>query len=822
MLRSFKIFSAMMVFILVAQLFMPISTQTVSAAGNAYYVSTTGNDSNPGTQSKPFKTIQKGVNAAQAGDTVYIRGGTYHEMVEVTSSGTVNNPITISGYDGAAVIDGQNTLPQGEYQSVQFTPLLKLSGKYLIVENLQVKNSRGRGMVSGGDYNILRNLLIKTTNGHGVCLFGDYTLIENCEIDDCSRDFIIGPHPWPATLVSIDNTGTIIRNCYVHDSYGEGICILRSSHNIVEDSISHNNKHGIYLDHAPYVLVQRNVVYYDDNYWRANPGGGIAINNEFYAGLNYSMGTDQIIVNNIVNHANEGFGVWRKRPDSAIHNSVVANNTFINIVSNGIRIAAPQDVSDTNSYIENNIVSVLPGGTLAATSGAPHAGITFRNNNWASNVAAWFSNPNDVIGDAKLAKTGSALSGDYYKLTSTSPGINKGRVVSQVTEDFLGTPRGSSPDIGALEYESDTPPVSSSFGFWSLDETSGTTAFDSSGNGNNGTVNGASWVPDGKSDGALEFDGTDDYVALPFILNPANTDFTAACWIKTDSSALQLILQQLDLNGTGRAWLQCNNQKLETCIGGGAVASSTTLQNNTWYHVGVVKSGTSVKLYIDGEPDSDAVKTAESSQGTMAIGAHKTLKHWFDGLIDEVRIYNSALSDTQMLELFESYSEATPIIKTKTFSPAEDTFATENNPANPMGSEPTIIVHSAAGYKKEGFIKFDITGITEAVQSVKLKMNYVFTNGTPAGKTQVWSNADTTWTEDTLTWDDRPVKTALITEFDNPTELGTWLEVDLTGYVTGNGTYSLTMVTESCRQDYASKENSDSSTWPYLEIVYLE
>jgi len=72
------------------------------------YVAPYGDDSNPGTKSKPFKTIQRGVEKLSAGDTLYIRGGSYHEAVVVNNlSGTGKKPVTITNYQGEEVtIDG--------------------------------------------------------------------------------------------------------------------------------------------------------------------------------------------------------------------------------------------------------------------------------------------------------------------------------------------------------------------------------------------------------------------------------------------------------------------------------------------------------------------------------------------------------------------------------------------------------------------------------------------------------------------------------------------------------------------------------------------
>ncbi len=68
------------------------------------YVSKSGNDSNPGTQARPFKTIKKASEVAQAGDVVIIGGGTYEELLEPRRSGSAGNPIIYKGKEGEKVI----------------------------------------------------------------------------------------------------------------------------------------------------------------------------------------------------------------------------------------------------------------------------------------------------------------------------------------------------------------------------------------------------------------------------------------------------------------------------------------------------------------------------------------------------------------------------------------------------------------------------------------------------------------------------------------------------------------------------------------------
>jgi len=86
-----------------------------------YYVATTGSDGNPGTLAQPFATMQKAVNMASAGSTVYVRGGSYHEVVSLSGKqGSSGNPITIKPYqneivtmDGTIAVSGSWSLHSG-------------------------------------------------------------------------------------------------------------------------------------------------------------------------------------------------------------------------------------------------------------------------------------------------------------------------------------------------------------------------------------------------------------------------------------------------------------------------------------------------------------------------------------------------------------------------------------------------------------------------------------------------------------------------------------------------------------------------------------
>jgi hypothetical protein len=123
-------------------------TEKAHAAGNTYYVANNGSDSNPCTQSAPCQTITTGLTKLSAGDTLYIRGGTYDESLTaaytslVWPSGTSwSNAVTIAGYPGeTATITGGIAIGDNNDGSIV---------SYLIFDNLTIRNSHGNAFWVG-------------------------------------------------------------------------------------------------------------------------------------------------------------------------------------------------------------------------------------------------------------------------------------------------------------------------------------------------------------------------------------------------------------------------------------------------------------------------------------------------------------------------------------------------------------------------------------------------------------------------------------------------------------------------------------------------
>jgi Tol biopolymer transport system component len=186
-------------------------------------------------------------------------------------------------------------------------------------------------------------------------------------------------------------------------------------------------------------------------------------------------------------------------------------------------------------------------------------------------------------------------------------------------------------------------------GYWKMDETEGSIAYDSSGDHHATLYGNPVWQPaEGKIDGALQFDGIDDYANAGFVLNPKIGPFSAYAWIKGGTPG-QVIISQTDGTGFGGTWLGIDQSdgKLFTNLMYFELVSESVITDGRWHHVGIVWDGSRRSLYVDEEEVArDASDmTVIQSTGDLYLGAGKNLDEgtFFSGLIDDVRIYNRAV-----------------------------------------------------------------------------------------------------------------------------------------------------------------------------------
>jgi len=201
-------------------------------------------------------------------------------------------------------------------------------------------------------------------------------------------------------------------------------------------------------------------------------------------------------------------------------------------------------------------------------------------------------------------------------------------------------------------------------GHWTFDEGSGTTAGDSSGNGNTGTLtNGPTWTA-GQIGQALSFDGVDDYVETGSSSVIPTDDFTYSVWVNLRSNTDETIVMAA-ASGTNEFELFINSSSLLCLIidgsSCGATQTTATIPTNQWKHLVVTRSGSDVVFYIDGSQDSTDTLSGTMSFGACTLlfgvdvdsGCNLGLGNYLDGLIDEVRIYNRVLSAAEVKLLYD-------------------------------------------------------------------------------------------------------------------------------------------------------------------------
>jgi hypothetical protein len=198
---------------------------------------------------------------------------------------------------------------------------------------------------------------------------------------------------------------------------------------------------------------------------------------------------------------------------------------------------------------------------------------------------------------------------------------------------------------------------------WRFDEGTGSSVEDSIGS-NNGTVGGGtSWGEGQVGTYSGDFDGVDSVVVCSGVANMTE-NYSATAWIKTTTSAEGAIIGKNVLGDRSWVLMVTSGGKALAALqlaGGGVVGtlitSTSDVNTGDWIHVAFTRAGDVIKLYIDGvledsSSDSKALFN-DSTTGDFQIGRQEPsgTTRYFNGLIDDVRIYNEPLTDEEVLYL---------------------------------------------------------------------------------------------------------------------------------------------------------------------------
>ncbi|MDF0666229.1 MAG: right-handed parallel beta-helix repeat-containing protein [Nitrospira sp.] len=385
---------------------------SVATHATTYYVATTGNNSNLGTEAQPWQTVAHAVNTMAAGDMTYVRGGTYHEgLIQFKRSGTRAAPIKLLNYPGESPI-------------IDFI-----------------------------DKTQFHRILIQHSSGTNVAM--GWITIQGFEIRDGYNGI---------KFHSLHNS--VIRRNWIHHNVSQGIMGQGGHHNLFDQNIINHNgnfagcaareltpigtticnqQHGLYM-HGDSYTITNNLIYDNLAYGITHNGSSTSTYSQTrHAAPEFAGAANWIIANNTFAYQNHrgGIVVW----GSECTNARIENNIFYENSVNQSGFAQGIDfVSSTSTgiTIRNNLAyATSPGSTVFLGSGA---------NEWVhytqSGNLVNVRNPGFVNAPATLPAS------PNFALTARSPAIDAGLPLATVKIDFNGTPRpqGHTPDIGAYEY----------------------------------------------------------------------------------------------------------------------------------------------------------------------------------------------------------------------------------------------------------------------------------------------------------------------------------------------------------------------------------
>ena len=436
------------------------------------FVSVTGSDSTgDGSLGNPYRTLYQAGRAAQPGDTILVRGGTYSATKDQLYYvyGTAHLPITVRPYNSETVIFDGTGADISRAKSV----VLIGESAHVIFDGFEVRNSGGRGItVYDSSFITVRNNRVHDVQARGISVSGDHITVENNEIWNAvleNTNEAHGTSGWSSALSTNErpdgtwSTDITIRGNTVHDSWGEGITPGHAQFvTIAGNTVFNTYSANIYLNLVSNVVVDSNFLYATSEVYNRSdhgyPAHGISLANEQPVPGGGAFTRDVTLSNNIIVGTGRGINYWHTGLNAA-ENTYTNVKIFYNVVIYSRHDAIHFDpvgsahIAPSGVFFQNNIVLNGANG-VAANIGNP-AGWTITHNDWPDGIPAVASGAGNIAVDPQFnsAVIGNGTGG--FTLRSTSPLVGAGVAVDTFT-DFAGNFRANPPTMGAFE---SNPPI---------------------------------------------------------------------------------------------------------------------------------------------------------------------------------------------------------------------------------------------------------------------------------------------------------------------------------------------------------------------------
>ncbi|MFO1204710.1 MAG: LamG-like jellyroll fold domain-containing protein [Burkholderiales bacterium] len=239
-----------------------------------------------------------------------------------------------------------------------------------------------------------------------------------------------------------------------------------------------------------------------------------------------------------------------------------------------------------------------------------------------------------------------------YTVSLTVTGSGGSNTATKTGYIVVATPNGGS-GTGSTSVKAG---LVAAYGF---EEPSGTQVIDASGYGNQGTISGATRVTTTQFGNVLRFNGSNNWVTVPDKASiDLTTGMTLEAWVYPTTISSWRTVVMKEQTGSASYWLYANNSSNRPAnvinVGGSVKqlsAGSQQLPVNTWTHLAATYDGSNQKLYVNGALVGTRAQTGSValSNGALRIGGNSVWGEYFNGYVDEVRIYNRALTQTEIL-----------------------------------------------------------------------------------------------------------------------------------------------------------------------------
>lgn len=387
----------------------------------------------------PADDLIAAVNNLKAGDELVLGGGSYNlsPKFTISVSGTAQSPIVIRAKDGEVPII---TRPDANQNTINIE-----NNSYLILKGIEVKGGSHGIRINNASFITIESCHIHDTDDVGLSAnvpnskYEGLRLIRNHihHTNNTGEGMYLG-----CNTNACQMWNSLIEGNYIHDttnpsvSQGDGIEIKEGSYNnIVRDNVIHTTNYPCIITYStvgngPPNIIERNVL------WNCGDHG-------------IQSAADATIRNNIILSANADAIHNQQHQSGSPANLIIAHNTILKAGGDAIRtdnIVGPVLIANNAIYAESGN-AIRASGDLAMLSVAGNFGL-----GGLQNVMNGFKAMGNLANDFKGANLNGAPPNDVFP-SSGSPLVGGGDPAHAVPDDFNGTPREGSADVGAYKFD---------------------------------------------------------------------------------------------------------------------------------------------------------------------------------------------------------------------------------------------------------------------------------------------------------------------------------------------------------------------------------